>query len=68
MHTHHKGHGKTVKREEDYGHFEPNVGWSKAVSDVIFVSETIRKEQTCPLFYLDIVWVLFIKTCCTTER
>ncbi len=48
----HKGHGKTVKREEDYGHFEPNVGWSKAVSDVIFVSETIRKEQTCPLFLL----------------
>ena len=48
----HKGHGKTVKREEDYGHFEPNVGWSEAVSDVIFVSETIRKEQTCPLFLL----------------
>ncbi|HDR4421677.1 TPA: alpha/beta hydrolase [Bacillus cereus] len=48
----HKGHGKTVKREEDYGHFEPNVGWSKAVSDVIFVSETVRKEQTCPLFLL----------------
>ncbi|MEC2664355.1 alpha/beta hydrolase, partial [Bacillus cereus] len=22
----HKGHGKTVKREEDYGHFKPNVG------------------------------------------
>ena len=54
----HKGHGKTVKREEDYGHFKPNVGWNEAVSDVIFVSETIRKEQTCPLFYLDIVWVL----------
>ena len=48
----HKGHGKTVKREEDYGHFEPNVGWNEAVSDVIFVSETIRKEQTCPLFLL----------------
>lgn len=48
----HKGHGKTVKREEDYGHFEPNVGWSKAVSDIIFVSETVRKEQTCPLFLL----------------
>ncbi len=48
----HKGHGKTVKREEDYGHFKPNVGWSEAVSDVIFVSETIRKEQTCPLFLL----------------
>ncbi|MGG1849891.1 alpha/beta hydrolase [Bacillus wiedmannii] len=48
----HKGHGKTVKREEDYGHFEPNIGWSEAVSDVIFVSETIRKEQTCPLFLL----------------
>ena len=54
----HKGHGKTVKREEDYGHFEPNVGWSKAVSDIIFVSETVRKEQTCPLFYLAIAWVL----------
>ncbi|MCU5459581.1 alpha/beta hydrolase [Bacillus cereus] len=48
----HKGHGKTVKREEDYGHFKPNVGWNEAVSDVIFVSETIRKEQTCPLFLL----------------
>lgn len=48
----HKGHGKTVKREEDYGHFEPNVGWNEAVSDVIFVSETIRKEQTCSLFLL----------------
>ena len=50
--THHKGHGKTVKREEDYGHFKPNVGWNEAVSDVIFVSETVRKEQTCPLFLL----------------
>jgi len=48
----HKGHGKTVKREEDYGHFEPNVGWNEAVSDVIFVSETIKKEQKCPLFLL----------------
>ncbi|PHF03249.1 alpha/beta hydrolase [Bacillus wiedmannii] len=48
----HKGHGKTVKREGDYGHFKPNVGWNEAVSDVIFVSETIRKEQTCPLFLL----------------
>ncbi|PFF60714.1 alpha/beta hydrolase [Bacillus thuringiensis] len=48
----HKGHGKTVKREEDYGHFKSNVGWNEAVSDVIFVSETIRKEQTCPLFLL----------------
>ncbi len=48
----HKGHGKTVKREEDYGHFKPNVGWNEAVSDVIFVSETIRKEQTYPLFLL----------------
>ena len=48
----HKGHGKTVKREEDYGHFKPNVGWNEAVSDVIFVSETVRKEQTCPLFLL----------------
>ena len=41
-----------MKREEDYGHFKPNVGWNEAVSDVIFVSETIRKEQTCPLFLL----------------
>ncbi|MEC3034559.1 alpha/beta hydrolase, partial [Bacillus thuringiensis] len=48
----HKGNGKTVKREEDYGNFKPNVGWNVAVSDVIFVSETIRKEQTCPLFLL----------------
>ena len=64
----HKGHGKTVKREEDYGHFEPNVGWSKAVSDVIFVSETVRKEQTCPLFLLGHSMGSFIKTCCTTER
>ncbi|WP_242145796.1 MULTISPECIES: alpha/beta fold hydrolase [unclassified Bacillus cereus group] len=48
----HKGHGKTVKREDDYGHFAPNVGWDQAVSDIIFVSEFIRKEQTCPLFLL----------------
>ncbi|PFD38640.1 alpha/beta hydrolase [Bacillus cereus] len=48
----HKGHGKTVIREEDYGHFEPDIGWNQAVSDVIFVSETIKKEQKCPLFLL----------------
>lgn len=48
----HKGHGKTVKREEDYGHFEPNIGWNQAVSDVIFVSEMIKEEQTGPLFLL----------------
>ncbi|WP_377866085.1 alpha/beta hydrolase [Bacillus sp. R86525] len=48
----HKGHGKTVKREEEYGHFKPNVGWNEAVSDVVFVSGTIRKEQTCPLILL----------------
>ena len=41
-----------MKREEDYGHFEPNVGWNQAVSDVIFVSEMIKEEQTCPLFLL----------------
>ena len=48
----HKGHGKTVKREEDYGHFEPNVGWNQVVSDVIFVSEMIKEEHSCPLFLL----------------
>ncbi|EEL88417.1 hypothetical protein bcere0029_17040 [Bacillus cereus AH1272] len=48
----HKGHGKTVKREEDYGHFEPNIGWNQAVSDVVFVSEMIKEEQTGPLFLL----------------
>ncbi|KEK22958.1 alpha/beta fold hydrolase [Bacillus gaemokensis] len=48
----HRGHGKTVKQEEDYGHFEPNVGWNHAVSDVIFVSEYIRKQHTSPLFLL----------------
>ena len=32
------------KREEDYGHFEPNVGWNQVVSDVIFVSEMIKKS------------------------
>ena len=26
--------------------------------DVIFVSEKIKEEQSSPLFYLDIVWVL----------
>ena len=62
----HKGHGKTVKREEDYGHFKPNVGWNEAVSDVIFVSETVRKSRHARYFYLAIVWVLFIKTCCAT--
>lgn len=48
----HRGHGKTVKQEEDYGHFEPNVGWDQAVSDVIFVSELIQEEHACPLFLL----------------
>lgn len=48
----HRGHGKTVKNEEDYGHFEPNVGWSQAVADIIFVSGLIRSEHTCPLFLL----------------
>ena len=48
----HKGHGKTVKSEEDYGHFEPDIGWSQVVSDVIFVSEMIKEEQSCPLFLL----------------
>lgn len=48
----HRGHGKTVKQEADYGHFEPNVGWNQAVADIIFVSELIRKEHTCPLFLL----------------
>lgn len=48
----HRGHGKTVKQEDDYGHFEPNVGWDQAVSDVIFVSELIRKEHNYPLFLL----------------
>lgn len=48
----HKGHGKTVKREEDYGHFEPDIGWNQVVSDVIFVSEMIKEEQSCPLFLL----------------
>ncbi len=48
----HKGHGKTVKSEEDYGHFEPDIGWNQVVSDVIFVSEMIKEEQSCPLFLL----------------
>ncbi|SFI07282.1 MULTISPECIES: alpha/beta fold hydrolase [unclassified Bacillus (in: firmicutes)] len=48
----HRGHGKTVQQEEDYGHFEPNIGWNQAVSDVIFVSELICKEHTHPLFLL----------------
>lgn len=48
----HKGHGKTVRREEDYGHFEPDIGWNQAVSDVIFVSEMIKEEQACLLFLL----------------
>lgn len=48
----HRGHGKTVKNKEDYGHFEPNVGWSQAVADIIFLSELIRSEHTCPLFLL----------------
>lgn len=47
----HRGHGKTAKQEEDYGHFEPNIGWDQAVTDIIFVSELIRNEHTCPLFY-----------------
>ena len=53
----HKGHGKTVK-EEDYGHFEPNIGWNQVVSDVIFVSEKIKESSQVLCFYLDIVWVL----------
>ncbi|WP_410982146.1 alpha/beta fold hydrolase [Bacillus cereus] len=48
----HRGHGKTAKQEEDYGHFEPNVGWNQAVTDIVFVSELIRNEHTCPLFLL----------------
>ena len=40
------------KKRRDYGHFEPNVGWSKAVSDIIFVSETVRKRADMPLFLL----------------
>ncbi|WP_369900081.1 alpha/beta fold hydrolase [Bacillus manliponensis] len=48
----HRGHGKTVKHEEDYGHYEPNIGWDTVVDDVIFVSERIRNEQTCQLFLL----------------
>ena len=53
----HKGMENSEKKE-DYGHFEPNVGWNQVVSDVIFVSEMIKEEQTCPLFYSDIVWDL----------
>lgn len=48
----HRGHGKTVKHEEDYGHYEPNIGWDKVVHDVILISELIRKEHTCQLFLL----------------
>ena len=47
-----KGMEKECKGRKDYGHFEPNVGWNQAVSDVIFVSEMIKEEQTCPLFLL----------------
>lgn len=48
----HRGHGKTVKHGEDYGHYEPNIGWDQVVHDVILISELIRKEHTCQLFLL----------------
>ncbi|MDQ0416826.1 alpha-beta hydrolase superfamily lysophospholipase [Croceifilum oryzae] len=48
----HRGHGKTAKQEDDYGHFEPDIGWDQTVMDIIFISNLIRDKHSCPLFLL----------------
>lgn len=49
----HRGHGESVKTEEDFGYLSVEGGWNKLVSDLHLVTEKIKEEHpNLPIFLL----------------
>lgn len=41
----HLGHGKSIRKESDYGYFGPSEGWRNLVSDQYTLMQTAKKEH-----------------------